>query len=182
MVPVDNGCGEVGMPRISHLKSTPSQDTGPMQYAEDLKFLKLSGSFTRGESEGVTSREGGMSIALSSLGGRVVGGIHSCLFTRQLDNIKGVLVQVVFRKFIPSVSRSGYDIERKKRLHQQVSCTVAATGIHVMMEIASDTIGSICQACVGKFRTISPSKYPPPRRLKSKSDVFHKCNFRPDPT
>ncbi|GKE63686.1 hypothetical protein Tco_1514053, partial [Tanacetum coccineum] len=42
-------------------------------YREDLKFLKLSGSFTRGESEGVTSREGGMSIALSSPGGRVVG-------------------------------------------------------------------------------------------------------------
>lgn len=46
-----------------------------------FEILSLSGSFTPGEVEGISSREGGMSIALSSPDGRVVGGLLGGILT-----------------------------------------------------------------------------------------------------
>lgn len=46
-----------------------------------FEILSLSGSFTPGEVGGMSSREGGMTIALSSPDGRVVGGLLGGLLT-----------------------------------------------------------------------------------------------------
>ncbi|GJT78837.1 AT-hook motif nuclear-localized protein 1-like protein, partial [Tanacetum coccineum] len=148
---------------------------GTVTYEGGFEILKLSRSFTHGESEGVTLREGGMSIALSSPGGRVVGGIHSCLLKfnqirvhssgKQIKDYANVADAVEVYSFL---SRSSYDIERKNDTINRIRTLLLppVQGIHVMMKIANDTIGAICQACVGKFRTISPSKYPPPHSNK----------------
>nr|GEX40285.1 AT-hook motif nuclear-localized protein 1-like [Tanacetum cinerariifolium] len=77
---------------ISHVTLRQASSSGGTGRFE---ILSLSGSFTPGESGGVTSREGGMSIALSSPDGRVVGGLLGGILTAAGP------VQVVVASFLP---------------------------------------------------------------------------------
>ncbi|PWA41472.1 PPC domain-containing protein [Artemisia annua] len=81
---------------ISHVTlRQASSSGGTVTYEGRFEILSLSGSFTPGESGGVTSREGGMSIALSSPDGRVVGGLLGGILTAAGP------VQVVVASFLP---------------------------------------------------------------------------------
>ncbi|KVH91193.1 protein of unknown function DUF296 [Cynara cardunculus var. scolymus] len=74
-----------------------------------FEILSLSGSFTPGEVGGLSSREGGMSIALSSPDGRVVGGLLGGLLTAAGP------VQVVVASFLPEIGTPAGPKPKKKK-------------------------------------------------------------------
>ncbi|XP_023772978.1 AT-hook motif nuclear-localized protein 1 [Lactuca sativa] len=83
---------------ISHVTlRQASSSGGTVTYEGRFEILSLSGSFTPGEVEGISSREGGMSIALSSPDGRVVGGLLGGILTAAGP------VQVVVASFLPEL-------------------------------------------------------------------------------
>ncbi|KAI3804222.1 hypothetical protein L1987_25607 [Smallanthus sonchifolius] len=86
---------------ISHVTLRQANSSGgTVTYEGRFEILSLSGSFTPGEVGGISSREGGMSIALSSPDGRVVGGLLGGLLTAAGP------VQVVVASFLPDVGNS----------------------------------------------------------------------------
>ncbi|KAI3701036.1 hypothetical protein L2E82_45679 [Cichorium intybus] len=84
---------------ISHvtLRQASSPGGTTVTYEGRFEILSLSGSFTPGDVEGLSSKEGGMSIALSSPDGRVVGGLLGGLLTA------ASIVQVVVASFVPDL-------------------------------------------------------------------------------
>ncbi|XP_071691732.1 AT-hook motif nuclear-localized protein 1-like [Rutidosis leptorrhynchoides] len=86
---------------ISHVTlRQASSSGGTVTYEGRFEILSLSGSFTPGSAGGMSSREGGLSITLSSPDGRVVGGLLGGLLTAAGP------VQVVVASFLPDVGDS----------------------------------------------------------------------------
>ncbi|KAJ9556476.1 hypothetical protein OSB04_011090 [Centaurea solstitialis] len=95
---------------ISHVTlRQASSSGGTVTYEGRFEILSLSGSFTPGEVGGLSSREGGMSIALSSPDGRVVGGLLGGLLTAAGP------VQVVVASFLPEIGTPIGQKPRKKK-------------------------------------------------------------------
>ncbi|XP_076910431.1 AT-hook motif nuclear-localized protein 1-like [Bidens hawaiensis] len=87
---------------ISHVTLRQANSSGgTVTYEGRFEILSLSGSFTPGEVGGISSREGGMSIALSSPDGRVVGGLLAGILTAAGP------VQVVVASFLPEAGPIG---------------------------------------------------------------------------
>ncbi|XP_024997058.1 AT-hook motif nuclear-localized protein 1-like [Cynara cardunculus var. scolymus] len=95
---------------ISHVTlRQASSSGGTVTYEGRFEILSLSGSFTPGEVGGLSSREGGMSIALSSPDGRVVGGLLGGLLTAAGP------VQVVVASFLPEIGTPAGPKPKKKK-------------------------------------------------------------------
>ncbi|XP_076919713.1 AT-hook motif nuclear-localized protein 1-like isoform X2 [Bidens hawaiensis] len=87
---------------ISHVTLRQANSSGgTVTYEGRFEIISLSGSFTPGEVGGISSKEGGMSIALSSPDGRVVGGLLAGILTAAGP------VQVVVASFLPEASPVG---------------------------------------------------------------------------
>ncbi|KAI7737911.1 hypothetical protein M8C21_027377 [Ambrosia artemisiifolia] len=95
---------------ISHVTLRQANSSGgTVTYEGRFEILSLSGSFTPGEAGGISSREGGMSIALSSPDGRVVGGLLGGVLTAASP------VQVVVASFLPDAGNSVGPKPRKQK-------------------------------------------------------------------
>ncbi|KAE8679513.1 AT-hook motif nuclear-localized protein 7 [Hibiscus syriacus] len=94
----------------------PDSSGGTLTYEGRFEILSLSGSFMPTETQGTTSRSGGMSVSLASPNGRVVGG-----------GVAGLLVaaspiQVVVGSFLPG---NQHGQKSNKQRNESVSDAVA---------------------------------------------------------
>lgn len=95
---------------ISHVTLRQANSSGgTVTYEGRFEILSLSGSFMPGEAGGMSSREGGLSITLSSPDGRVVGGLLGGLLTAAGP------VQVVVASFLPEVGNPVGPKQRKQK-------------------------------------------------------------------
>ncbi|KAF5816770.1 putative AT-hook motif nuclear-localized protein [Helianthus annuus] len=111
---------------ISHVTLRQGNSSGgTVTYEGRFEILSLSGSFTPGEVGGISSREGGMSIALSSPDGRVVGGLLAGLLTAAGP------VQVVVASFLPDAGNSVGPKPRKPKNTVKLLTPVADPTAHM---------------------------------------------------